>query len=85
MSKLERQVAVKFRRPYAIKGNHVKVVAVPTDLDIYMEHEYDAIQKAINESCFYYVVDGDSTGVLIQLPDIHDLTWLPASAVERTL
>lgn len=81
MSKLERQTEVKFRRKYAIKGNTVKVVAVPSDLDIYMEQEYPAMQKALGEE--FWVHAGDETGVLIQLPGIHDLSWLPVTAVER--
>ncbi|MNC13753.1 hypothetical protein D3C75_615070 [compost metagenome] len=83
MSKLERQVAVKFRRKHAIKGNSVMVVKIPSELDIYMEHEYNAIQEAITQGDYFYVQDGDETGVLIQLPEIHDYTWLPASCVER--
>lgn len=81
MSKLERQVEVKFRRQYAIKGDSIRVLAIPSDLDIYTEKEYEAINKAIGEEL--WVHDGDESGALVQLPGFHDYSWLPASVVER--
>lgn len=84
MSKLERQVAVKFRRKYAIKGNSVKIVAVPSEAS-FLDNELGDIHRAIASGEQFYVRDGDETGVLIQLPNVHDLSWLPASCVERTL
>lgn len=84
MSKLERQVAVKFRRKHAIRGNSIKITAVPTEVS-FLDNELGDIHRAIASGEQFYVRDGDETGVLIQLPNVHDLSWLPASCVERTL
>lgn len=85
MSKLERQVAVKFRRKYAIKGNSIRVLKLPpVESYVYAECEKAALIDAIATSEQFYVKDGGESGVLIQLQGVHDYTWLPADCVERT-
>lgn len=82
MSKLERQVAVKFRRKHAIKGNEVKLVRDP-GTELTCQKEMDAITNGVGYT--YYVYDGDETGALIQLAGWHDLSWIPIDCLERTL
>ena len=84
MSKPERQSVVKFRRKYAIKGNSIKIVKLPVAASYhYASCETEAMSKAVTSEELYVVLDGSESGVLIQLADVHDLTWLPADCVER--
>lgn len=80
--KHEYEHKVTFRRKHAIKGDTIKVTHIPP-IDL-VEGERAAIEQAIKGEYDWDVYDGDVNGALIQLPDVHDLTWLPTSCFERT-